>query len=258
MTPPPSPQSPPTSPHHTATTTINIITTAHTPPPRHCHRHHHHLVTISTSLPPSPHPHHLNHHHPPPPHRNVLRVRLVVKKHNNGAFGLAKQRRANKWVWRFHVNRSALWSRFIRALHGECGGLVKGEKAGHISEKWRGDMSFKEKYPRVFALESNKKVSVSNKMHHIDINFSLRRIPRDGVEMEQFNALKLFLAGTTLSNSNDRWSWSLAGSREFSVASVRKHIDDLRLGGKLLCGGIFLLKSLVRMNIGWSGFLRNV
>nr|GEW46955.1 RNA-directed DNA polymerase, eukaryota, reverse transcriptase zinc-binding domain protein [Tanacetum cinerariifolium] len=133
--------------------------------------------------------------------------------------------------------------RFIRALHGECGGLIKVAKAGHISvwrniitdisnlrmkgidllcfinkkagngiktsfweEKWRGDMSFKEKYPRVFALESNKKISVSNKMHHIDI-------------------------GTTLSNSNDRWSWSLAGSGEFSVASVRKHIDDLRLGG---------------------------
>nr|GFA94408.1 RNA-directed DNA polymerase, eukaryota, reverse transcriptase zinc-binding domain protein [Tanacetum cinerariifolium] len=161
-------------------------------------------------------------------------------------------------------------------------------------EKWRGDMSFKEKYLRVFALESDKKISVSNKMHHIDIGFSLRRIPRDGVEMEQLNALKLFLAGTTLSNSNDRRSWSLARSGEFSVASVRKHIDDLRLGGspqktrwisrvpikinilawkvrydflptrlnlsrrgKLFCGWIFLLKSLFRMNVGWSGFLRN-
>ncbi|GJZ39582.1 RNA-directed DNA polymerase, eukaryota, partial [Tanacetum coccineum] len=29
-----------------------------------------------------------------------------------------------------------------------------------------------------------------------------------------------------LSNSSDRWTWSLEGSGEFSVASVRKLIDD--------------------------------
>nr|GEU66327.1 RNA-directed DNA polymerase, eukaryota [Tanacetum cinerariifolium] len=159
-----------------------------------------------------------------------------------------------KWVWRFHVNRSASWSRFIRSLHGECGGLVKGAKAGHISflgGEMEGDMSFKEKYPRVFALESDKKISVSNKMHHIDIGFTLRRIPRDGVEMEQFNALKLFLAGTTLSNSNDRWSWSLAGSEEFSVASVRKHIDDLRLG---VTGGAGFIGTHTVLHLLHEGF----
>nr|GEU97526.1 ribonuclease H-like domain-containing protein [Tanacetum cinerariifolium] len=32
--------------------------------------------------------------------------------------------------------------------------------------------------------------------------------------------------GVTLSNSNDRWSWSLVGSGDFSVSSVRKLIDN--------------------------------
>ncbi|GKD89986.1 RNA-directed DNA polymerase, eukaryota, reverse transcriptase zinc-binding domain protein [Tanacetum coccineum] len=154
-----------------------------------------------------------------------------------------------KWVWRFHDNRNALWSRFIRALHGNCGGLDKRSKAAHTSvwksittevnslrnkgvdllkfmnkkvgngidtsfweEIWRGDMNFKTKFPRVYALESDKKITVASKMNHNDVGLSLRRAPRDGVELEQFNNLNVFLAGTMLSDSNDRWSWSLVGS----------------------------------------------
>nr|GEX70281.1 RNA-directed DNA polymerase, eukaryota, reverse transcriptase zinc-binding domain protein [Tanacetum cinerariifolium] len=162
-----------------------------------------------------------------------------------------------KWVWRFHDNRSALWSRFIRTLHGNCGGLDKRSKAAHTSvwksiitevnslrnkgvdllnfmnknigkgidtsfweEIWRGDMNFKTKFPRVYALESDKKITVASKMNHNDVGLSLRCAPRDGVELEQFNSLNVFLAGTMLSDSNDRWSWSLVGSGEFLVASV--------------------------------------
>ncbi|GJX76600.1 hypothetical protein Tco_0323411 [Tanacetum coccineum] len=148
-----------------------------------------------------------------------------------------------KWVWRFHDNRNALWSRFIRALHGNCGGLDKRSKAAHTSvwksittevnslrnkgvdllkfmnkkvgngidtsfweEIWRGDMNFKTKFPRVYALESDKKNTVASKMNHNDVGLSLRRAPRDGVELEQSNNLNVFLAGTMLSDSNDRSS----------------------------------------------------
>ncbi|GJU70384.1 RNA-directed DNA polymerase, eukaryota, reverse transcriptase zinc-binding domain protein [Tanacetum coccineum] len=158
--------------------------------------------------------------------------------------------------------------RFIRALHGNCGGLDKRSKAAHTSvwksittevnslrnkgvdllkfmnekvgngidtsfweEIWRGDMNFKTKFPRVYALESDKKINVASKMNHNDVGLSLRRAPRDGVEFEQFNNLNVFLAGTMLSDLNDRWSLSLVGSGKFLVASVRKLIDEHRLGG---------------------------
>ncbi|GJZ16869.1 hypothetical protein Tco_0552992 [Tanacetum coccineum] len=98
-------------------------------------------------------------------------------------------------------------------------------------EIWRGDMNFKTKFPKVYALESDKKITVASKMNHNDVGLSLRRALRDGVEMEQFNNLNVFLAGTMLSDSNDRWSWSLVGSGKFLVASVRKLIDEYRLGG---------------------------
>ncbi|GJX00501.1 hypothetical protein Tco_0184414 [Tanacetum coccineum] len=117
-------------------------------------------------------------------------------------------------------------------------------------------------------------------MNHNDVGLFLRRAPRDGVELEQFNNLNVFLAGTMLSDSNDRWSWSLVGSGKFLVASVRKLIDEHRLGGfpirlrwinlgiqlksifwrgkfgRLLLGGSFFMWSLIRMKVGWSGFYR--
>nr|GEZ58847.1 RNA-directed DNA polymerase, eukaryota, reverse transcriptase zinc-binding domain protein [Tanacetum cinerariifolium] len=65
---------------------------------------------------------------------------------------------------------------------------------------WCGDIAFKNLVPRLYALESMKNIEVVSKLSHGE--------------------------GVTLSNSNDRWSWSLVGSSDFSVSSVRKLIDN--------------------------------
>ncbi|GJT72137.1 RNA-directed DNA polymerase, eukaryota, reverse transcriptase zinc-binding domain protein [Tanacetum coccineum] len=66
-----------------------------------------------------------------------------------------------KWVWRFRIQRSSLWARVIKGIHGEDGKLV-------------------------YALESCKNVTVTVKMSHENVGYSLRRIPREGVEQVQF------------------------------------------------------------------------
>nr|GEY53706.1 RNA-directed DNA polymerase, eukaryota [Tanacetum cinerariifolium] len=68
-------------------------------------------------------------------------------------------------------------------------------------------------------------------MAHNDTAFSLRCQPRDGVEMEQFMALSIVIEGVLLHDMVDRWKWTIEGSGEFSVASVRKFIDNSRLIG---------------------------
>ncbi|GJV11335.1 RNA-directed DNA polymerase, eukaryota [Tanacetum coccineum] len=125
------------------------------------------------------------------------------------------------------VHRYALFSTKINASHSSvmekvsitsevCNLRMKGidlmkflnKKVGNGSntsfweEIWRGDKSFKVTFPRVFALESDKKIDVATKMRQNDLGFSLR-LPR---------------------------VW-LSSSGEFTVASVRKLIDDRRLGG---------------------------
>nr|GEY06869.1 RNA-directed DNA polymerase, eukaryota [Tanacetum cinerariifolium] len=91
---------------------------------------------------------------------------------------------------------------------------------------WCGDIAFKNLVLILYALESMKNIEVASKLSHRCLEFSFRRNPRGGVEQAQFERLKEMVECVTLSNSNDRRNWSLVGSGDFSVSSVRKLIDN--------------------------------
>nr|GEY08776.1 RNA-directed DNA polymerase, eukaryota, reverse transcriptase zinc-binding domain protein [Tanacetum cinerariifolium] len=129
-----------------------------------------------------------------------------------------------KWVWRFFSQKNSLWVRVVKALHGEDGKIGKKVQPSLV---W-GYCLFN-LVPRLYELESMKNIDVASKLSHEGLEFSFRRNPRGGVEQAQFERLKEMVEGVTLSNSNDRWSWSLVGSGDFSVSSVRKLIDNVIL-----------------------------
>ncbi|GJX70072.1 RNA-directed DNA polymerase, eukaryota, reverse transcriptase zinc-binding domain protein [Tanacetum coccineum] len=142
-----------------------------------------------------------------------------------------------KWVWRFLTNPNSLWSRAIMAIHGQDGKLVFFiKKIGNRvhtylwEEPWKGDAGFKTLFPRIYALELFKDISVAEKMAHPSISFSFRRDPRLGSDLVQMESLQSHLEGIVLSNMIDRWIWPLSGDGEFSVSSVRNLIDDKTLG----------------------------
>ncbi|GJY32757.1 RNA-directed DNA polymerase, eukaryota, reverse transcriptase zinc-binding domain protein [Tanacetum coccineum] len=105
-----------------------------------------------------------------------------------------------KWVWRFLVQNKSLWVRVIKAIHGQDG-----------------------------KIENMKEVTVAHKLAQEDLEWSFRRKVRSGCEMQQLNSLKAKIEGVILNNSSDRWTWSLEGSGEFSVSSLRKEIDSVYL-----------------------------
>ncbi|GJW13871.1 RNA-directed DNA polymerase, eukaryota, reverse transcriptase zinc-binding domain protein [Tanacetum coccineum] len=92
----------------------------------------------------------------------------------------------------------------------------------------KGEVS-KSAYPRIHALEIQKDITIAEKMSHEILGYSFRRNPRSGIEQTQSDNLLAHLEGVNLVDMRDRWSWSLDGSGEFSVASVRMLIDDHRL-----------------------------
>ncbi|GKC01172.1 RNA-directed DNA polymerase, eukaryota [Tanacetum coccineum] len=96
-------------------------------------------------------------------------------------------------------------------------------------EVWLGDVTLKQIHLRIYALETNKLISVAEKLNHQSVVFSLRREPRGGTEHGQEIELSSRIADVVLSQMQDRWRWSLTGSGDFSVASVRKYIDDRSL-----------------------------
>nr|GEZ50221.1 RNA-directed DNA polymerase, eukaryota, reverse transcriptase zinc-binding domain protein [Tanacetum cinerariifolium] len=168
---------------------------------------------------------------------------VLASKHNGGlgisSFYALNRSLMFKWVWRFRTQNSSLWSRVISAIHGNSGHLHS-LPTTYTSSTWTDivremfnlkhqDTTLKEQYPRVYALETCKSISVANKLAHSNVEVSLRRPPKDGVELHQYNNLSSRLDSIQLPMIQDRWEWSLGGTRKFTTASARKLIDDKRL-----------------------------
>nr|GEX04310.1 RNA-directed DNA polymerase, eukaryota, reverse transcriptase zinc-binding domain protein [Tanacetum cinerariifolium] len=64
----------------------------------------------------------------------------------------------------------------------------------------------------------NLNVTATIKMSHENVGYSLRRIPKEGIEHVQFRELLASMEGVGLVDMRDRWVWSLEGSGEFLVA----------------------------------------
>ncbi|GKB13098.1 RNA-directed DNA polymerase, eukaryota, reverse transcriptase zinc-binding domain protein [Tanacetum coccineum] len=168
-----------------------------------------------------------------------------------------------KWVWRFSSQKDSLWARVIKAIHGidgKIGGdanfgyksiwstliqemeslkkkdidlfsymqkkLGNGVDTSFWNDAWRGEMKLKHKFLRIYALELNKTISVADKLAQDNLSNTLRRCPRGGVESSQMGDLLSYMSDVVIGTTPDRWFWSINGSGDFSVSSVRKVIDD--------------------------------
>ncbi|GJY31196.1 RNA-directed DNA polymerase, eukaryota [Tanacetum coccineum] len=131
------------------------------------------------------------------------------------------------------ANFPSNWSNIIRSLSNlhnkgiDLLGVIKkkvwyGESTRFWEDPWRGEVIFKDLYPRLYALETIKSISVANKMVQPLLSSSFRRTARGGTEQHQMGLLQDFLEGLILPNVSDRWVCSLTGDGEFSVSSVRQ------------------------------------
>ncbi|GJS15090.1 RNA-directed DNA polymerase, eukaryota [Tanacetum coccineum] len=164
-----------------------------------------------------------------------------------------------KWVWRYLSHDNSLWFRVIAAIHGSNGQVLsasyhstwssiikevnslkdkgvdlishckirvgKGTRTSFWNDFWIGDSLLKLSFPRLYALEENKDLSVANKIH-APITSSFRRPVRGGVESQQLDHLLELLGSVILSNMEDRWFWDLNGVGVFRVKDVRNLLDE--------------------------------
>nr|GEW43964.1 RNA-directed DNA polymerase, eukaryota, reverse transcriptase zinc-binding domain protein [Tanacetum cinerariifolium] len=169
---------------------------------------------------------------------------------------------------KFCTQGNSLWARIIKAIHGVNEGvgvnsmvrkpscwmsiikemdvsktkgidLMKhmrikvgnGESTSFWEDKWCDAGVLKDKYPRAFALGNCKSIKVATKLSQPGFSHSFRRIPRGGCEQNQVNELEDLMRLVVLSPIEDRWMWGLKNSGLFSVASIRRYIDDKMLSG---------------------------
>nr|GEX19934.1 RNA-directed DNA polymerase, eukaryota, reverse transcriptase zinc-binding domain protein [Tanacetum cinerariifolium] len=171
-----------------------------------------------------------------------------------------------KWVWRFLTQPSSLWVRFIKAIYGDKGAIDffdsisrpspwldiihesssltnkgidfmafvrkkvgNGEDSLFWEDNWLNNMVLKHHFPRLFALESSKQITVVDKLKSKSLDTSYRRAPRGGIEEEQQQLLRSHIEGIILAPMLDRWVWSYEASVDFSLKSIRNFIDDVIL-----------------------------
>nr|GEW31453.1 RNA-directed DNA polymerase, eukaryota, reverse transcriptase zinc-binding domain protein [Tanacetum cinerariifolium] len=185
-------------------------------------------------------------------------VQMMLVKWNNvlaskemGGLGVSSFYALNRalifnWVWRFRTQGNSIWTKVIKALHGEEGNLdwpttakfpsnwldiirsfsnlynkgvnllgsIKkkvgnGENTMFWDELWKGEVLFKNLFPRLYALESVKNISVADKMAQPSLEYSFRCNIRGGAEQVQMALLLSLLEGLILPNMIDRWMWSI-------------------------------------------------
>nr|GEV72139.1 RNA-directed DNA polymerase, eukaryota, reverse transcriptase zinc-binding domain protein [Tanacetum cinerariifolium] len=142
-----------------------------------------------------------------------------------------------KWVWRFITQGEVLLSLvmadinhdvemfksrgidLVSLIHSKFGNRAN---TSFWEVAWSGGSPFKSPFPRLYALETQKKIDVG-----LDVLF--RHHPRGGVEIQQFEHMKEKVEGCIPADMMDRWFWALEGSGEFTITSVRKMIDDFML-----------------------------
>ncbi|GJS77431.1 RNA-directed DNA polymerase, eukaryota [Tanacetum coccineum] len=171
-----------------------------------------------------------------------------------------------KWIWRFMSNDSSLWSRFIKAMFGVRGSLVDtvyfhwcsnwldinrelqsmsrqglnllshaklkvgdGTNTLFWNDVWLAESPLNLCYPRLFSLEDDKLISISDKLQAPSLLDSFRRPTRGGIEDSQLTFLAQDLTVVVLSSKKDRWVWSLNSLGLFYVKSARAFIDNIFL-----------------------------
>nr|GEX99346.1 RNA-directed DNA polymerase, eukaryota, reverse transcriptase zinc-binding domain protein [Tanacetum cinerariifolium] len=164
-----------------------------------------------------------------------------------------------KWVWRFVSQRDSLWARSIKAIHGSLFQSGFQVKKGHNScwrsiikeveslskkgihvlnylriklgdgksskfwcDSWSDEGVLKDMFPRVYALESCKNITIADKVRQENPYQTFRRTPRGGVEQEQFQHVDRFLA---------RW-WKVSIENFDCYDEWLEWIDSIRMSKK--------------------------
>nr|GEX94429.1 RNA-directed DNA polymerase, eukaryota [Tanacetum cinerariifolium] len=96
-----------------------------------------------------------------------------------------------------------------------------------LLKSWSDEGVLKDMFPRVYALESCKNITIADNVRQENPYQTFRRTPRGGVEQEQFQHVDRISRSVKLNSNNDSWIWNLEKSGMFSVAYVRKMIDDV-------------------------------
>ncbi|GJX67953.1 hypothetical protein Tco_0303680 [Tanacetum coccineum] len=95
------------------------------------------------------------------------------------------------------------------------------------TDVWVGTRSLKERFPRVYAMEGNKQCMVSDRWVDDQWHWNWHRnMSERGRTGEQYIDMQQELHHLELSDREDTWKCSMKHDGSFTVACIRRHIDE--------------------------------
>ncbi|KAL4578229.1 hypothetical protein LXL04_014349 [Taraxacum kok-saghyz] len=189
----------------------------------------------------------------------------ILKRKEDGGLGVNSLMHLNialsaKWIWRFYNEKEAAWVQVIKSIHGaDClnyNNSMKSSNWKHILKNldglknagmdlrslvrkkcgdgvdtlfwldpWLTHTPLKDKFPRLFALESDKYVLVSGRLRDSVINWNWIRDPARGCTGDNLEELAKMLTSIHLNLEKDRWIILEAPKETFTVAWYRDFIQ---------------------------------
>nr|KAJ0208350.1 hypothetical protein LSAT_V11C500259680 [Lactuca sativa] len=111
---------------------------------------------------------------------------------------------------------------------------------------WCGGLIFKNQFPRLYALSNVNNALVGDLWSPNGWYLTWRHAIKGWVETLQFDNLMELISTIVLGSHPDRWYWELDSTGLFSVKSIRRYIDDVRL---LVGGAITRWNKYVRIKV---------
>nr|GEU34242.1 RNA-directed DNA polymerase, eukaryota, reverse transcriptase zinc-binding domain protein [Tanacetum cinerariifolium] len=207
----------------------------------------------------------------------------VLASKKNGGLGVSSLHALNRalllnWVWRFLSQDGSIWSRVINAIYGSslashsvkfsspwCSILrevqvlsAKGfDFVSHCKKRvgnghnirfwldtWLLDMPLSIRFPRMFALERVKQISVAAKWGASSFDASFRRRIQDGIERQQWMDLLSILYDLLLPSSSEATRWVKFIPIKINIFVWRVRLDRLPTRCNLLNRCVIMESSL--------------
>nr|GEU40740.1 RNA-directed DNA polymerase, eukaryota [Tanacetum cinerariifolium] len=101
-------------------------------------------------------------------------------------------------------------------------------RSSRLRSRWCEAGILKDLFPRIYDLETCKDVNIRTKLEASSLETSLRHNVRGGAEQAQLIAVSEVSGNITLAPQADRYNWLLYNDGVYSVASLKKKIDNQR------------------------------
>ncbi|KAL4592191.1 hypothetical protein LXL04_005178 [Taraxacum kok-saghyz] len=100
-----------------------------------------------------------------------------------------------------------------------------------LTDTWRNEGALASSFPRLFALESMKNITVNERLKTGIGGWQRRRHPRGGREEEELKKLREVIEGTTLTDAVDKWILPKALDNVYTTKWMRNQFMDQRYTG---------------------------